>query len=274
MRHTKDTPLSQPPTNPSGPYLSPHDTARRFGISAKALRLYEARGLVRAERTAAGWRVYGPAQFARLQQVIALKSFGLTLARIQALLAGRTAGLDAFLALHEVLLQRQKDETERALRLVAQARARLAAEGHLTPDDLIDLTRSTAVTKPIDYDAIAAKHLSIDDQKTLQNNGFSRWDQPDADWPALHAEAVRLMEGHVAPETPEAMDLACRWMRKVFQATGGDPALTRKVREVARELHDTQPQPAQSTSSNAQMDYIGKAYGAAIAAGLMPKPEG
>ncbi|WP_084253585.1 MerR family transcriptional regulator [Sphingomonas pituitosa] len=41
------------------PYLRTAEVARRFGVSGKALRLYEAHGLVRAERTAAGWRAGG-----------------------------------------------------------------------------------------------------------------------------------------------------------------------------------------------------------------------
>ena len=39
-------------------FLSPADAARRLGVSAKALRLYEQHGLVAPGRTAAGWRAY------------------------------------------------------------------------------------------------------------------------------------------------------------------------------------------------------------------------
>lgn len=56
-----------------GPYRRSAEVARRLGVSGKALRLYEARGLVRAGRTAAGWRVYGPEQIARRHPILALK---------------------------------------------------------------------------------------------------------------------------------------------------------------------------------------------------------
>jgi DNA-binding transcriptional MerR regulator len=68
-------------------HLSPSETARRFGVSVKALRLYEQRGLLTPLRTEAGWRTYGPDQIARLHQILALKRLGLPLARIAALLA-------------------------------------------------------------------------------------------------------------------------------------------------------------------------------------------
>jgi len=41
-------------------------TARRLGLTVRALRVYERHGLVQPGRTAAGWRVYGPAEIARL----------------------------------------------------------------------------------------------------------------------------------------------------------------------------------------------------------------
>ncbi|WP_327196759.1 MerR family DNA-binding transcriptional regulator [Sphingomonas sp. Leaf62] len=52
IRSKKDDGLAKP-----GPYLRSAETARRLGVSGKALRVYEADGLIRAARTAAGWRI-------------------------------------------------------------------------------------------------------------------------------------------------------------------------------------------------------------------------
>ncbi|MGN6149602.1 MAG: MerR family transcriptional regulator, partial [Rhizomicrobium sp.] len=41
-------------------YLSPSEAARRLGVSVKALRVYEQRGLVKPLRSQADWRAYGP----------------------------------------------------------------------------------------------------------------------------------------------------------------------------------------------------------------------
>ena len=48
----------------SAQFLNPSTAAQRLGVSIKALRLYEQRGLVAPSRTAAGWRVYGPEEIA------------------------------------------------------------------------------------------------------------------------------------------------------------------------------------------------------------------
>ncbi len=41
------------------PFLNPSEAAARLGVTVKALRLYEQRGLLAPSRNAAGWRSYG-----------------------------------------------------------------------------------------------------------------------------------------------------------------------------------------------------------------------
>jgi DNA-binding transcriptional MerR regulator len=241
------------------------------------LRLYEAHGLVQAERTQAGWRVYGPTQIARLHQVVSLKSFGFPLSRIAELLSGGLPDLATFLELHEQVLRQEAKRLDHALRLLAAARTKLAERGGLSSDDLMDLAKETVMTDKRNddlaaaYEAIAAKHFAPNDQATLAANGYEGMSKPDADWDSLHGEAAQLMKTGDAC-SPEAMDLARRWMGKVFEATGGDPALTRKMKTVARETLEQSAFAAESTSSVAMMAFVSQAYGAAIAAGLMPKP--
>jgi DNA-binding transcriptional MerR regulator len=62
------------------------DVVRRTGLTPRALRFYEARGLVRPLRTASGRRLYGPGELARINQVVALKGAGFSLADIGRLL--------------------------------------------------------------------------------------------------------------------------------------------------------------------------------------------
>ena len=86
--------------NASAPYLSPSEAARRLGVSAKALRLYEQRGLVAPLRTAAGWRAYGPDEMARAGEIAALRALGLSLAQVARVLGGDSQGLEPALAAH------------------------------------------------------------------------------------------------------------------------------------------------------------------------------
>ena len=261
----------------TGPYLTVADICRRLSVTRKALRLYEAQGLVRPERTQAEWRVYGPEQIARLHQVLALKRFGFPLNRVAEILNNKAPDISSLLEVHEKIVKSELEVLQRAARLLSAARARLAAQGGLSTNDLIFLTKETIMNEKRStelseiYEDIAGKHLSGADRASLARNGVASILQPDAEWPKLHEEASRLMEAG-DPNSIEAMDLARRWMEKVFQATGGDSNLTRKVREVARDLHDNPVFQKASSSSNAMMDFVQKAYGAAIEAGLMSKP--
>ncbi|MFT4089559.1 MAG: MerR family transcriptional regulator [Asticcacaulis sp.] len=257
-------------------FLSLSETASRFGVSPKALRLYEARGLVIPERTTADWRVYGPLQIARLQQVIALKSFGLSLGRIGELMSGRTADLAEFLALHEALLLQQRQSVERALELVRAARTQLVETGQLSSDDLIDLTRNTVMTHTdslkTTYETLVAQYLTPEDRNTLESNGFAGMDKPDTTWDSLNLEARNLILSNTAPDSAEAMDLAVRWMTQVNKATGSNPQLNLKVRDLARAALETPAFADQSPSSLTIMNYIDTASRAAVESGLMARP--
>jgi MerR family transcriptional regulator, copper efflux regulator len=63
------------------------EIAKRSGASRKALRLYEAAGILpAARRTAAGYRVYGEADLHRLKFIREAKTLGLTLDAIRELI--------------------------------------------------------------------------------------------------------------------------------------------------------------------------------------------
>jgi MerR family transcriptional regulator, copper efflux regulator len=66
--------------------------AERCGVPATTLRFYESAGLVPAERTAAGYRVYGEDAVGRLAYIGAAKRLGLPLDEIAALLDVWSAG--------------------------------------------------------------------------------------------------------------------------------------------------------------------------------------
>jgi DNA-binding transcriptional MerR regulator len=74
-------------------FLNPSKAARRLGVSVKALRIYEQRGLMTPTRTEAGWRSYGPTEMQRGGEVVALRALGLSLAQVASVLKGEAEGL-------------------------------------------------------------------------------------------------------------------------------------------------------------------------------------
>jgi len=218
-------------------HFSPAETAKRLGVTVKALRLYEQRGLVKPLRTQSDWRTYGPDQIARLHQIVALKRLGLPLARIGELLAWPHDGphaLDRVLDLQERVLARESVRLGHALDIVRRARARLASGEALSVDDLATLTKETTMTgKASDaemkaiFDPLAEKHFTPEERAALQQRSF---DQAEATrtWDALIAEAKALM-AKGDPTSDAARDLARRWQAQVKLFTEGNPAMNQKV---------------------------------------------
>lgn len=127
--------------------LAANECAARIGLTVRALRLYEQRGLIRPRRTAKGWRLYGAAEIARLHEVLALKRLGLSLSRITALLQGKAVDLDGTLAVQQAALSEQRRRLDLGLSLVNSARSALAAGRSLSTEELIKLAKEANMTE-------------------------------------------------------------------------------------------------------------------------------
>lgn len=125
-------------------FLNPAEAARRLGVSVKALRLYEQRGLVAPQRTAAGWRAYGPDEMARAGEIVALRALGLSLARIAQVLGGDAQALEPALAAHQAALEGQVRQLSGAVDRVRDLRADLARGQAPDTGDLARLLTPTA----------------------------------------------------------------------------------------------------------------------------------
>jgi DNA-binding transcriptional MerR regulator len=117
-------------------FLNPSEAAKRLGISAKALRLYEQRGLVAPGRTAAGWRAYGPDEMARAAEIVALRELGLSLAQIAEVLGGASQSLMRALAAHQTTLEGRIRELGETIERVRNLRAGLVQGQLPTAGDL------------------------------------------------------------------------------------------------------------------------------------------
>jgi DNA-binding transcriptional MerR regulator len=222
-------------------HLPPAEAARRLGVSVKALRVYESRGLIKPLRSAADWRFYGPDEIARLHQVVALKRLGLTLTRIaQVLNDGRGDALAAVLDLQERVLAREGERVEKALAIVRAARARLGRGEALGIDDLTLLTRETTMANKATpeemkaiFDPLSEKHFSAEENAMLRKRSFDQAEASRA-WESLIAEAKALM-AKGDPYCDAARDLARRWQAQVRLFTEGDPKVTAKVMAMWKE---------------------------------------
>jgi DNA-binding transcriptional MerR regulator len=129
-------------------WLGPGETARRLGVTTKALKVYEREGLVVPYRAQSGWRLYGPTQLARLHQIIVLRDLGLPLRSIKKLMESRSR-LREVLRLQRESLESRQTKISRAIELIKTAEGRLDEGLDLSLDDLATLTKETVVQHPI-----------------------------------------------------------------------------------------------------------------------------
>lgn len=104
--------------------LDIRQVARRTGLTSRALRFYEARGLLKPLRAYSGRRFYGPGELERINQIVALKRAGLTLAQIEKLTRKRPLDLASLVeAQLEALAHREAELVEaKALLLSVESR--------------------------------------------------------------------------------------------------------------------------------------------------------
>ena len=221
-------------------FLSTAETAKALGLTPRALRLYERRGLVMPLRSEKGWRAYGPQELSQLHQILTLKQFGLSLKAIGELLSGKLSRLEDVLALQEEALAERRQAAERGLALVQAARKRLNAGGALSLEELTTLTRETTMTTPEvpewakDMQKISAKHFTQAECDTWAARAGA-YDQAavGAQWEALITEAKSLVG--TDPSAPKAIDLARRWREMSAVKSGMDKEMHSKMRAVWQE---------------------------------------
>ena len=128
----------------SAQFLNASEAARRLGVSAKALRLYEERGLLSPHRTEAGWRAYGPDAMGRAAEVVALRELGFSLTQVERVLAGDPEGLEPALATHQTRLESQLGQLGEIVERIRAVRGDLAQGKGPSPAELARLGNPTS----------------------------------------------------------------------------------------------------------------------------------
>lgn len=135
-------------------WLTAAECARRTGLSVRTLRLYEHYGLIAPRRTAKQWRLYGAADLGRLNEVLALKSLGLSLSTIADLLHGKATDFGRMLAMQQEALKGDRERADRGLAMIERLQKTIAVGGAPSIDDLTELAKEANMVETTN-DAVA-----------------------------------------------------------------------------------------------------------------------
>ena len=217
-------------------WFGPGETARRLGVTTKALRVYEREGLVVPHRAESSWRLYGPTQIARLHEVIVLRDLGLSLKSIKKLV-GDHSRLRDILRLQRETLESQQDKIGRAIGLIEVALCRIDEGRDLSLDELAILTKETLVQKTTDKKKFLARFEALIAEQDPTGQASRTFDEIRKEYDgdahkaalkALMAEASRLKDaGDVNSEA------AKEFVRGVRSRTAG---IRRSASQAEQEL--------------------------------------
>ncbi len=149
------------------------EVARRTGLTVRALRFYEARGLVSPVRAASGRRFYGAGELQRLNAVVALKRAGFSLAEIANLLRDRRADLGRLVAARLGALEQQAAELATTRLLLTTVQSRLDRGEPIDVATLCSLIQSGNMTMEHEnWQAVSARYLSDEGKRDFATTAY------------------------------------------------------------------------------------------------------
>jgi len=189
--------------------LSSAECARRTGVTVRTLRVYERAGLLTPQRSTNGYRVYGERDIRRLNCILTLKTLGLTLREIRAVLSTAPPPLTEVLQLRLKSWIARQAAAEQALLLLRAALARLAAGDALSIEELCELAKSTETAQSARaraYRALVNEAITPEEEREYQS------------WWAAHPGHASSMQAFSEAQEPLLQQL------EALRAQGADPA--------------------------------------------------
>ncbi len=141
------------------------EVARRTGLSSRALRFYEARGLVIPLRSASGRRHYGVGELEQLHRLVALKRAGLSLADIKRLFENRAIDLRGMLEVQIAAIEEQAGKLADAKALLQSALSRIDRGEPVDAETFCSLIRKGDVQMESEsWKKVTDRYFSPEDQ--------------------------------------------------------------------------------------------------------------
>jgi DNA-binding transcriptional MerR regulator len=233
------------------------ELARRTGLTVRTLHHYDELGLLKPSlRTEAGYRLYTPADVARLQQVLSLRQLGFALEEICDCLDRPGFAPLEVIRLHvarlreQIELQRKLCERLEALAELFRTAEEVSADGFLQTIQVMTMIEKYYTPEQLAQFDARAKEV-----------GQEAIDQAPQQWDDLFTAVTAEMEAGTDPADPKAQELAKRWLALVTLFTGGDPGIYNSLRSMYE--NEDNVMGMDTKAIRLKMEYIMKAAAAA-----------
>ena len=234
--------------------------AAAAGVTVRALHHYDRLGLLRpGRRTAAGYRLYGERELARLQQIATLKFIGLPLKEIKAALERRELDLAATLRLQREALEARRLQIESALAAIDRAEAAAARGGGADWESFRKIIEVITMEQNTEW---MKKYYTDEQLADLARRGTPEvLEKAQRDWAELMREVEEARAAGEDPAGERAQALAARWEGLIGQFTGGDPGIYESLRRLYADQANW-PAAFKKPYSDGAADFIARARAA------------
>jgi DNA-binding transcriptional MerR regulator len=207
----------------------------RYGVSFKALRVYEEAEILVPPRNPKGTRMYGEAEVTRLSAALALKQMGLPLVRIAALLNARPAKIVALLDAEALALENKARHAKVAADLLRGVRNDLSGRNRATAKGLateLRRIRATIMQVAPELQTLADEYFTPQQLNKLDEARFSPQNLiPVSEaWSRIHDDVAAMAPGG-DPASEEARAVAIRADALIQRLCGDDEALKQRIHE-------------------------------------------
>jgi DNA-binding transcriptional MerR regulator len=193
------------------------EVCRRTGLTSRALRFYEARGLVAPLRTYGGRRLYGPGELERLNLIVALKRAGLTLSQIAKLTGRGLLNLEQLIDAQLAAIAERKAELREAESLLQSVKSRIDRGEPVDAATFCSLIKNEELSMSKEqWDKITDRYFSKEEQAHWAEHGQGVPGGVDHEaynrqWKALGDKVAAAIP--LGPGSPEAQKLYDEWQQ-------------------------------------------------------------
>ncbi|HEX6910334.1 MAG TPA: MerR family transcriptional regulator [Longimicrobium sp.] len=230
------------------------ELAKQTGMTVRTLHHYDEIGLLSpSHRTAAGHRLYGEADVARLQQVASLRSLGFPLDQIRDVLnQGRLSPLD-IVRMHAARMREQLKTQQRLVERLDALAAGLGEAHSVSAAQLIatieEINMFEKYYTPEQLDYLAQRREQV---------GEARMHEVQGEWARLHADVQAAMDAGTDPCDPAVQALARTWKGLIEEFTGGDAGVRQSLNNLYQ--NEDSVHGMNVAAMRPMMEYIGRAW--------------
>jgi DNA-binding transcriptional MerR regulator len=212
--------------------------AREFasltGVTVRTLHYYDRLGLLKPSRyTGAGYRLYAERDFARLEQIVALKFIGFSLNEIRNILRRESLDLAATLRQQREAISEKRKRLDQAIRAIQRAEYVVGVNKDAAWEVFAKIIEVINMQSDMNW---SKQYYSDEAQQEIEHRAATIpqevIEQAQRDWATLISEVDAAIKAGEDPSSGKSQALAARWSKLIEGFTGGSAEIQRGLNKM------------------------------------------